>query len=129
MIKSFAKLLVLFALALTASAASEENVTREINSAPGEKLVVDVDFGSVNVTAGGEDKVVLEAHRKIDFGDEAKEKEYLANVPITLTKEGNVTREINSRPREKFFLCFVLGLGNWAGGGEKKVFPPPRPSH
>jgi Putative adhesin len=83
-------LLVLFAVALTASAASEENITRQVDAAPGEKLVVDVDFGSVNVTAGADDKVILEAHRTIDFGDETKEKEYLANVPIIVTKEGNV---------------------------------------
>jgi hypothetical protein len=90
MIKTLRNLLVLCAVAVTASAASEETVIRQTNASPGEKLVVDVDFGSVTVTAGADDKVALEAHRKIDFGDEAKEKEYLANVPITLTKEGNV---------------------------------------
>ena len=90
MFTTLRSLLVLFAVALTASAASEENFTRQVDAAPGEKLVVDVDFGSVNVTAGADDKVILEAQRKIDFGDETKEKEYLADVPITVTKEGNV---------------------------------------
>ena len=102
MIKSLANLFVLFAVALTASAASEENLTRQIGASPGEKLVVDLDFGSVNVAAGADDKVVLEAHRKIDFGDEAKEKEYLANVPITVTKEGNVVtvRSRGTKPND-----------------------------
>jgi len=83
-------LLILFALTLTASAASEEIVIRQLDAAPGGKLVVDVDFGSVTVTAGADDKVALEAHRMVDFGDEAKEKEYLAAVPITIATEGNV---------------------------------------
>ena len=81
---------ILFAVALTASATSVEIVNREIDAAPAGKLVVDVDFGSITVTAGADDKVALEARREIDFGDEAKEKDYLAAVPITFTKEGNV---------------------------------------
>ena len=83
-------LLVLCAVAITASAASEENVTRQLDVTPGDKLSVDVDFGSIDVSAGADDKVALEAHRKVDFGNEAKEKEYLADRPITVTKEGNV---------------------------------------
>jgi hypothetical protein len=83
-------LCLLFAFALTASAASEEYVTRQVAAAPGEKLFVEVDFGTIDVAPGADDKVALEAHRKIDFGDEAKEKEFLANAPITLTRDGNV---------------------------------------
>ncbi|HJX98691.1 MAG TPA: DUF4097 family beta strand repeat-containing protein [Chthoniobacterales bacterium] len=92
-------LLVLCAVALTASAASEENVTRQLDVAPGDKLSVDVDFGSIDVSAGADGKVALEAHRKIDFGNETKEKEYLADVPITITKEGNVVT-IRSRGKK-----------------------------
>ena len=87
-----------FALTLTASATSIDIVNRQIDAAPGGKLVVDVEFGSVSVTAGADDKVALEANRKIDFHDEAKEKEYLAAAPITVTKEGNV---ITVRSREE----------------------------
>ncbi|HST31783.1 MAG TPA: DUF4097 family beta strand repeat-containing protein [Chthoniobacterales bacterium] len=96
-------LFVLCAVALTASAA-EEIVSRQIDAAPGGKLVVDVEFGSITVTSGGDDKVTLNAHRKIEFGDEAREKEYLATVPITLTKEGNVVtvRSRGNKPRWNF---------------------------
>src|SRR5215472_8467357 len=90
MSKILGNLLVLFAVALTASAASEENINRQIEAVAGGKLIVDVDFGSIDVSAGADDKVALEAYRKIDFGDEAREKEYLANVPIAVTKEENV---------------------------------------
>jgi Toastrack DUF4097 len=79
-----------FLLALTASAASEENISQQVDATPGGKLVVDVDFGTIDVAPGADDKVALEAHRKIDFGDEAREKKYFSAAPITITKDGNV---------------------------------------
>jgi Putative adhesin len=82
--------LVLFALAVTASAATEENISRQLDVTPGGKLVVDVDFGTINVTPGADDKVVIEAYRKIDFGDEAREKEYFAAAPVAISQDGNV---------------------------------------
>jgi Putative adhesin len=101
-------LLVLCALAVTASAASEEIVKRQLDAAPGGKLVVDVDFGSVDVTAGSDDKVNLEAHRMVDFGNEAKEKEFLADAPITFTKEGNVIT-VRSRGKKPNDLWNLIG--------------------
>jgi len=79
-----------FILVLTASAASEENISQQLDATPGAKLVVDVDFGTINVTAGTDNKVAVEAQRKVDFGDELKEKEYFTAAPITITKDGNV---------------------------------------
>ena len=93
-------LLFSFALTLTASATSIDIVNRQIDAAPGGKLVVDVDFGSITVTAGADDKVGLEAHRQINFGDDAKEKEYLAAVPVTFSREGNVVT-VRSREEKK----------------------------
>ena len=77
-------------LALTASAASEENISQQADATPGGKLVVDVDFGTIDVTSGTDNKVALEVHRKIDFGDEAREKEYFSATPVTITKDGDV---------------------------------------
>jgi hypothetical protein len=74
----------------TVWALSEEHFIRNVDASPGGKLVVDVDFGSIDVASGADGKVAVEAHRKIDFGDESKESAYLANAPITLTKDGNM---------------------------------------
>jgi hypothetical protein len=79
-----------FIFVLTASATSEENISQQVDATPGDKLVVDVNFGTIYVAAGADDKVALEAHRKIDFGDEAREKEYFSATPVTITKDGNV---------------------------------------
>jgi hypothetical protein len=79
-----------FIFTLVASAASEQNINQQKDAAPGGKLVVDVDFGTINVVTGSDDKVVIEAYRKIDFGDEAKEKEYFAAAPVAISQDGNI---------------------------------------
>jgi hypothetical protein len=99
-------LLLLFALVVTASAATEENISRQLDVTPGGKLIVDVDFGTINVTAGADDKVVIEAYRKIDFGDEAKEKEYFAAAPIAISQDGNIVTVRAHYAKSKRFWSF-----------------------
>ncbi|HSU86067.1 MAG TPA: DUF4097 family beta strand repeat-containing protein [Chthoniobacterales bacterium] len=74
---------------LTAAASSEENIHQTRDARPGGTLIVDVDFGSIDVAPGDNDKVVMEAHRKIEASSKEKEKEYLAAAPITITTEGD----------------------------------------
>jgi hypothetical protein len=99
-------LLVLFALALTASAATEENISRQLDVTPGGKLVVDVDFGTINVATGADDKIVIDAYRKIDFRDEAKEKEYFAAAPVSISQDGNVVTVRARRAKSEGSWCF-----------------------
>jgi len=75
---------VISALALT-----EEKVNETRTAKAGGKLIVDVDFGTIEVVAGDNDKVVLAGYRKIDASSKEKEQEYLAAAPITITEEGN----------------------------------------
>jgi DUF4097 and DUF4098 domain-containing protein YvlB len=75
--------------ALSAAAATEENIHETRPAKPGGKLVVDVDFGSIDVAPGDNDKVVLDAHRKIEASSKEKEQEYLAVAPIAITTEGD----------------------------------------
>ena len=92
---------VLF-ISVGASVASEENFSQQIDVTPGGKLIVDLDFGTVQVGAGADGKVSLEAHRRVEFGNEAKEKEYLAAAPITVSREGNVVT-VRARRKESWF--------------------------
>ena len=91
-------LFILF-ISLGAAVASEENLSQQIDVAPGGKLVVDVDFGTVQVGVAADGKIDLDAHRMVEFGNDAKEKEYLAATPITVTKDGNVVT-VRSRRKE-----------------------------
>lgn len=81
--------LLFLLFAATAAALTEENVNEQFTAAAGGKIVVDVDFGTVDVTAAAGDKVTVSAHRKIESSDEAREKDYLASAPIRITQEGN----------------------------------------
>jgi hypothetical protein len=95
-----------FILTLIASAASEENINQQTDAAPGGKLVVDVDFGTINVVTGADDKVVIEAYRKIDFGDEAKEKEYFAAAPVAISQDSNIVTVRARYAKPKGFWSF-----------------------
>ena len=77
------------AAALNASALTEEKIHETRAAKPGGKLVVDVDFGSIDVSPGDNDKVVVDAHRKIDSSSKEKEEEYFKAVPVSVTTEGD----------------------------------------
>jgi DUF4097 and DUF4098 domain-containing protein YvlB len=101
-------LILLFVAVSTASALSEENVSQTLDGAPGGRLIIDVDFGTIDVSAGADDKISVVVHRKIDSDNEAQEKEYFASTPVTVTKEGNtVTVRARRQNKEKNL--------NWSG--------------
>src|SRR5207248_1220943 len=101
-------LLLLFVAAATASALSEENVSQSLDGAPGGKLIVDVDFGTIDVSAGPDDKISVIVHRKIDSDNDAQDKEYFASAPVQVNKEGNtVTVRARRLNKEKNL--------NWSG--------------
>src|SRR5256714_1731546 len=94
---------VLFLLALavsTAAAFTEENFNQTLDGTPGGRLIVDVDFGTIDVSAGSDDKISVVAHRKIDSDNDAQEKEYFASAPVSVTKDGN-TVTIRARRQNK----------------------------
>ena len=93
-------LVLLFVAAATASALTEENFSRTLDGAPGGRLIVDVDFGTIDVAAGADDKISVVAKRKIDSDNDAQEKEYFAAAPVTVNKEGN-TITIKARRQNK----------------------------
>src|SRR4051812_30503828 len=90
-------------LALTTSLAfaySEEKVIEQVDTTSGGNLVVDVGFGTILVDPGASDKVAIEARRKIDMHDEAREKQFLEEAPITIHKDGN-TVTLRARRADK----------------------------
>jgi len=98
-------------LALTVSTGwslSEENYTQQFAVGAGGKLIVDVDFGTVDVSAGTDTQVLVTAHRKIEFRDEAREKEYQAAAPIIVSLDGN-TVTVRARGKKN------RDLWNWGG--------------
>ena len=43
----------------TVSALTEDNLNQQLDVAPGGKIIVDVDFGTIDLAPGGDNKVVI----------------------------------------------------------------------
>ena len=93
-------LFIVSLIATSAFALSEENVSQTLDGAPGGRLVVDIDFGTIDVAAGPNDKISVEVHRKIVSDNNSQEKEYFASTPVTVTKDGN-TVTVRARRQHK----------------------------
>ncbi len=98
--------------AVAAFATTEENIHETRAAKPGGKLVVEVDFGSIDVAPGDNDKVVIDAHRKIEASSKEKEKDYLAAAPITITTEGDSVIVRAIRKHESFGSQFWHLMGH-----------------
>jgi DUF4097 and DUF4098 domain-containing protein YvlB len=108
---------------LTAAAATEENIQQTRAAKPGGSQVVDVDFGSIDVASGENDKVVIDAHRKIEASSKQKEEEYFKAVPITITTEGDrvIVRAIHKHESLGSQLWKMLGHNRTEGRYTIKV--------
>ena len=100
--------LVLISGALPAFALSEQRVEENFEVTPGAKLIVDVDFGTIDVAQSEDKKISVSAYRKIEGPSEAQEKEYIAAAPIIVIKQDNaVTVRARREHRNKSW--------NWCG--------------
>jgi hypothetical protein len=93
---------------LGAAAATEENINETRPAQAGGKLVVDVDFGNLEVATGDSDKVVVNGYRKVEASSKEKEKEYIDSAPITVTTEGNVVI-VRARREKKGWIGWNWG--------------------
>jgi len=82
-------LVLLLATALTACAESEEKITKRFTVQPGGTIVVDVDFGSIDVSTNAANEVVVDVLRRVSRASQAEEEAFLADRPVTITPEGN----------------------------------------
>lgn len=111
--KTLLTTLTLVSLAsFSASAATEENIHETREAKAGGKIIVDVDFGSIEVAPGDNDKVVVDAHRKIEASSKEKEQEYLAAAPITVTTEGDKVIVRAIRKHSAFSVDFWNAFGH-----------------
>jgi DUF4097 and DUF4098 domain-containing protein YvlB len=96
------------ASAFAASATEEENLSRTFTVQPGGELVVDVDFGSIEVSSHPTADVSIEVHRLIGLKSSAKEKEFLQDNPVVFFQNGG-TVTIKQRGKRQ------NGVWNWLG--------------
>ena len=88
-------LLLLSFLGLTAGAsyaATEENLKTNFTALPGGQLVVDVDSSAIEVRTHPAQEIDVEIHRRVSMRTEAREKQWLEDRPVVITREGNTLR-------------------------------------
>jgi DUF4097 and DUF4098 domain-containing protein YvlB len=85
---------------VTALAVTEEKLDRRFSVQPSGTVVVDVDFGSINVSTNVTSEVVVEVWRKIGRRKKADEEAFLRENPVAFTQEGN-TVTIRSRGKTR----------------------------
>ncbi len=92
--------IMLLAGCLTALAETEEQINKRFPVQPGGKLVVDVDFGSIDISTNATSEVTVDIVRKVSRRNKASEEEFLRERPVTFSQDGN-TLTIQSRAKGK----------------------------
>ena len=86
---------------MAASAATEEKLNQRYAVQPGGTVVVDVDFGAINVSTNATSEVVVDVWRKITRKSKADEEAFLRDHPVTFTHDGN-TVSVQSRGKTRW---------------------------
>lgn len=110
---------VLFLLSAAASAgllraATEEIIQTNFTALPGGKLVVDVDFGAIEVTTNSAAGISIEIRRKVSLKSEAKEQKFLAERPVVFNQTGD-TLTIKARKPGKASWSWSFGSPSTEG--------------
>jgi len=85
---------------LAAYGETEEQLNKQFTVKPGGKLVVDVDFGSIDVTTNDKGAVTVDVFRKVKRGGKSDEEAFLRDRPVTFSQDGN-TITVQSRAKTK----------------------------
>jgi hypothetical protein len=82
------------------SQAAEDSLSKRVAAPANGTLVVDIDFGSIEVATHPTNEVQIEVHRKLTLRNEAAETAFLAERPIVVNTEGS-TITIRARKEGK----------------------------
>ena len=106
--------LTLFLLSLTALAAlaaTEEQLNKRFTVQPEGRLIVDVDFGSIDVTTNGTGEVIVDVWRRVTRRNKADEEKFLQDHPVTFSQDDNAVT----------VHCRRKGAGSWSWGGRSRL--------
>jgi hypothetical protein len=104
-------LLVLVLTSCAVFAATEEQTNKTFQVAPGGTLVVDVNFGSIDVSTSSTGAVVVSVWRNVSRGSAEQEQKFLAENPVVFTQDEN-TVTIRCRPKLKESFHWFDGFAN-----------------
>ena len=91
---------LLLATAFVVHAETEDHHNRRFNIQPGGSLVVEVDFGSIEVATNAMNEVEVDVVRKVTRSSKDEEEAFLTERPVTVTQEGT-TIVVRSRAESR----------------------------
>jgi hypothetical protein len=95
---------LLLASAAAAFAATEEKLDKRFSVQPGGTIVVEVDFGAVDVSTNATSEVVADVWRKIGLRKKADEEAFLRDNPVEFAQDGNtVTIRCRGKTKSSWF--------------------------
>jgi hypothetical protein len=103
--------LALMLLSCAAFAATEENLNKTFPATAGGTLVVEVEFGSIDVTTNTTAEVAVDVWRKVGRKNKTDEADYLREHPVEFIHEGN-TLTVRCKRSEATKGWFNWGSGN-----------------
>ena len=105
--------ILLLLTACAAVAATEEQIKTNYNVAPGGSLVVDVDFGSIDVSTSATDIVSVDVWRKVTRKNTSDEEQFLRDNPVQFLHEGDtvIVRCRHKQEKSRWF--------SWNSGGNQ----------
>ena len=117
--------ILLLLTACAAFAATEEQIKTNFNAASGGSLVVDVDFGSIDVSTSATDEVSVDVWRKVTRKDVADEEQFLHDNPVQFLHEGD-TVTVRCRQKQNKNRWFSWGSRRNQNEGKVTVRVPAR---
>jgi hypothetical protein len=103
-------LTVLMIGCLGALATTQDDASKQFSAQPGGKIIVDVDFGAIEVTTNNTNQVTVDVWRKVTRSSKEDEEAFLSESPITFTQDDNVVT-VSSHAKSK--------LKNWWQGNRR----------
>jgi DUF4097 and DUF4098 domain-containing protein YvlB len=100
---------VLLLTCCAALAATEETLHKTYNTPPGGTIVVDVDFGSIDVGTNAGTQVTIDVWRQVSRKTKAEEKTFLAENPVRFLQKGDTISVRAGHKRKR----------HWFGRGER----------
>src|SRR5207248_9489479 len=90
--------------------ATEEQINAEFVVQANGKLVVDVDFGAIEVNTNGGAQVTVDVFRSVSRSSKADEEAFLAEHPVKFSQDGNIIT-VSSRSK--------TNMKNWWHGNQR----------
>jgi hypothetical protein len=94
-----------------AFAATEDSLNKTFTATAGGTLVVDVPFGSIDITTNATDEVAVDVWRKVTRKNKTEEATYLREYPVEFVQDGN-TLTVRSKKAEAKSSWSIWGNSN-----------------